>query len=57
MLLELGLWETLDAVSGREIGLRAPLVADVEELGGVVGEEAVWKDAEVVRRVARGLDV
>ncbi|KAG7287309.1 hypothetical protein NEMBOFW57_006818 [Staphylotrichum longicolle] len=58
VLLELGLWETLDAVSGREIGLRAPLVADVEELGGVVvGEEAVWKDAEVVRRVARGLDV
>ncbi|KAK3896542.1 hypothetical protein C8A05DRAFT_39915 [Staphylotrichum tortipilum] len=53
VLLELGLWDTLDNLSGREIAARAP------EVGGAgrVDKEGVWLDAEVVKKAARGLDV
>ncbi|KAK4154534.1 hypothetical protein C8A00DRAFT_32659 [Chaetomidium leptoderma] len=66
VLLELGLWATLDNVCGQDIGRRAPLAdaaanAAVKEsaAGGVVvvAEKDVWKDAETVREAARGLDV
>ncbi len=61
MLLELGLWETLDGVCGREIAGRAPLVGEILLLEAGEGnggdEERVWKDVEVVRRAAKGLDV
>ncbi|KAK4032236.1 hypothetical protein C8A01DRAFT_50932 [Parachaetomium inaequale] len=55
VLLELGLWETLENVCGREIAARAPLVGDYIKRG--VTEEEVWADAETVRRAAKGLDV
>lgn len=51
VLLEIGLWETLDSVSGQDIAARAchPSVWPAKE--------DVWKDAETVRKVAKGLDV
>ncbi|KAK3294272.1 uncharacterized protein B0H64DRAFT_183381 [Chaetomium fimeti] len=58
VLLELGLWETLDRVGGGEVAGRAPVVGAGGVIGGGgVGEEGVWMDVETVRRAARGLDV
>ena len=68
VLLELGLWETLDRVGGGEVAGRAvPVVVGTGGDGGGgsavggsvvgVGEEGVWMDVETVRRAARGLDV
>jgi hypothetical protein len=51
VLLELGLWETLDQLAGKEIAGRA---CHPSELAGT---EDVWKDAETVRKAARGLDL
>ncbi|KAK4126420.1 hypothetical protein N657DRAFT_643202 [Parathielavia appendiculata] len=60
VLLELGLWETLDHMEGEDIALRAPLVGEVGESMEVVmfeKEEEVCKDAEVVKKAAKRLDV
>ncbi|GAB1319619.1 hypothetical protein MFIFM68171_09829 [Madurella fahalii] len=51
VLLEIGLWDTLDSLSGQDIAARAchPSVRPTKE--------DVWKDAETVRKAAKGLDV
>jgi hypothetical protein len=55
VLLELGLWETLDQLEGRDIALRAPLVSEFRE--GMVDKSEVYRDYEVLERAAKRLDV
>ncbi|KAL2131112.1 hypothetical protein VTI74DRAFT_5546 [Chaetomium olivicolor] len=54
VLLELGVWETLDNVCGRDIAMRAASAGEGSRVEVVADE--VWKDAETVRKVAKGLD-
>ena len=54
MLLELGLWETLDTgatCGGREIAARAC------RPGEVPAAADVWEDVDAVRKAAKKLDV
>ncbi|KAK4098276.1 hypothetical protein N658DRAFT_499512 [Parathielavia hyrcaniae] len=65
VLLELGLWETLDQASGRDIALRAsnaaaaaagdPLLVD-RRAAAQVEREDIRKDAEVLEKAAARLD-
>jgi hypothetical protein len=55
VLLELGLWETLDQLEGKDIALRAPLVSEFRE--GMVDKSEVYRDYEVLERAAKRLDV
>jgi hypothetical protein len=61
VLLELGLWETLDQMEVRDIALRAPGVGEVAKEGRegvvVVDKGEVYRDYEVLERAAKRLDV
>jgi len=63
VLLELGLWTTLDHLGGREIPTRVyHALAAVEnrgggELSGKEVEDLVWKDVDTIRKATKGLEV